>query len=190
EQLVLRGDGLTTTSLEILTGHEMTVRVRRQWRLAMTEAGGPADVDTYAGDSLVEHEDYETLARYDLAALPGEDVLVREVVLVSDHGVTYAAARVLAVVDRLPADVAHALATTHAPIGKLLVASGAQVVRELRRWGLVEARDLAPRLGPGVRPSSRVPARTYRMLDAGTRHPLTMITEWFAPRLFGTDGAF
>lgn len=191
EQLVLRGDGLTTTSLEILTGHEISVRVRRQWRLAISGGGGPAaGFDTYASDSLMESEDYEALARYDLAARSGEEVLVREVVLVSDHGVTYGAARVLAVLDRLPPEVAHALIASQAPIGKLLVASGQQVVRELRRWGLVEAGDLAPRLGPGVTASSRVPARTYRMLESGTRHPLTMITEWFAPRLFASGGAF
>lgn len=118
EQLVLRGDGLTTTSIEILTGRDIIVRVRRHWRLALpSEAEGVSDLlDTYTGTGLDPHAAYTTVGYQDLGGVPGDDVLVREVLLCDHDGVIYATARLFAALDRLPPVVAHQLATTDAPI--------------------------------------------------------------------------
>ena len=186
EQLVLRGDGLTTTSLEILTGKEITVRVRRHWRLhlpAQTETTD-AVIDGYADFGGNPFDAYITVGYQDLDCAAGDDLLIREVLLCGANGVTYGTASVFAALDRLPPDVAHQLATTDAPIGKLLVRAGIQVKRELRRWGMLRAGDFAAHLGPTVDPESRVPSRTYRMRDMTTGQPITLITEWFAPLLF------
>jgi hypothetical protein len=187
EQLVLRGDGLTTTSIEILTGHEVTVRVRRQWRFPLPTPSAPAGepIDGFAGLGLGDADAYAGVGFADLDAEAGDDMLIRDVVLIGDNDVTYGTATVYAVVNRLPEEVAHRLATTTDPIGKLLVRAGEPVRRELRHWGLLRAGDFAAHLGPGIRPGSRVPARTYRMVNMLTQRPVTMITEWFAPRLFG-----
>jgi len=189
EQLVLRGDGLTTTSIEILTGRDIIVRVRRHWRLALpSEAEGVSDLlDTYTGTGLDPHAAYTTVGYQDLGGVPGDDVLVREVLLCDHDGVIYATARLFAALDRLPPVVAHQLATTDAPIGKLLVRAGIQAGREIRHWGYCPAGDFAAHLGPTIRSESRVPARTYLMRDTATGKPLTLITEWFAPRLFQFD---
>jgi chorismate-pyruvate lyase len=186
EQLVLRGDGLTTTSLEILTGHEITVRVRRHWRLRLPAVAEPATAafDGYADFGTDTLDAFVTIGYQDLDCAAGDDLLIREVLLCGDDGVNYGTASVFAVLDRLPPDVAHQLATTGAPIGKLLVRAGVQVRRELRRWGLFRAGDFAAHLGPTVGADSRVPARTYRMCGVTSGEPLTLITEWFAPRLF------
>ncbi|OHV39864.1 hypothetical protein BCD49_09690 [Pseudofrankia sp. EUN1h] len=188
EQLVLRGDGLTTTSLEILTGHEITVRVRRHWRLALpAQAERAYDIfDGYTGPGADTLAAYSTVGYRDLGGVPGDDLLIREVLLCGDDGVIYATASLFAVLDRLPPDVAHRLATTGAPIGKLLVRAGIQVKREIRRWGHFPAGDFAAHLGPAVQADTRVPARTYLMRSMVTGEPLTLITEWFAPRLFDT----
>jgi chorismate-pyruvate lyase len=186
EQLVLRGDGLTTTSLEILTGHEIYVEVRRHWQVRLPEQveTGVATFDDYAGFGAEAFNAYVTVGYQDLECAAGQDLLIRQVLLRGMDGVTYGTASLFAVIDRLPPDVAHQLATTGVPIGKLLVRAGKQVERELRSWGLFRAGDFAAHLGPGVEPESRVPARTYRMRSMTTGEPLTLITEWFAPRLF------
>ncbi|WP_242605702.1 chorismate pyruvate-lyase family protein [Frankia sp. Cppng1_Ct_nod] len=182
EQLVLRGDGLTTTALEILT-----VRVRRQQRIPLDPS---ADQDRAAGDpshpdlAFGDTETYSDIGIRDLDCETGDDLLIREVLLTGDDGVTYGTASVLAVVNRLPVDVTRGLAETEEPIGKLLVRAALPVVRELRAWGLLPAGDFAAHLGPGIDGQSRVPARTYRMRGMLTGRPLTLITEWFAPRLF------
>jgi chorismate-pyruvate lyase len=186
EQLVLRGDGLTTTSLEILTGRDITVRVRRHWR--MTLPASPV-ADSYTGTNVAAPAACSTVGYQDLGGLPGDDLLIREVLLCDSDGVIYATASLFAVLDRLPPDVARRLATTGAPIGKLLVRAGIQSTREIRRWGLLPAGDFAAHLGPAVRAETRVPARTYLMRSMETGMPLTLITEWFAPRLFDRSGA-
>ena len=187
EQLVLRGDGLTTTSIEILTGREVTVRVRRQWRFPLPTQGAPASepLGGFAGLDLGDVDGYARAGYDDLEAEEGDELLIRDVVLVGDDDVVYGAATVYAVAGRLPAQVVHRLATTTDPIGKLLVRAGEPIRRELREWGLLPAGDFAAHLGPDVRPDSRVPARTYRMVSMTSQRPVSMITEWFAPRLFG-----
>jgi chorismate-pyruvate lyase len=186
EQLVLRGDGLTTTSLEILTGREITVRVRRHWRLRLPPPTDQAAAafDGYADFGSDTLAAFVTVGYQDLDCSAGDDMLIREVLLCGDDGVSYGTASVFAVLDRLPPDVAHQLATTGEPIGKLLVRAGIQVRRELRRWGLFRAGDFAAHLGPTVGADSQVPGRTYRMRNMSDDEPLTLITEWFAPRLF------
>ncbi|WP_131769826.1 chorismate--pyruvate lyase family protein [Candidatus Protofrankia californiensis] len=194
EQLVLRGDGLTTTSLEILTGRQITVRIRRQQRFPLTVPGQPsyaADTRGANGDprfnDLSIYTDLDTctdIGLHDLDGETGDDLLVREVLLTGDNGVVYGTASVLAIVNRLPTDVARDL-DTEEPIGRLLVRAALPVVRELQSWGQLPAGDFAAHLGSDLSPESRVPARTYRMRDMLTGHPLTLITERFAPRLFG-----
>ncbi|WP_250285670.1 chorismate pyruvate-lyase family protein [Frankia sp. CiP1_Cm_nod2] len=202
EQLMLRGDGLTTTSLEILTGRRITVRVRRQQRLPLTVPGQRGHAaDARGGDSgSLFHEDpwfhaaatrahrdtYADIGLRDLEGSPGDDLLVREVLLTGDNGVVHGAASVLAIVDRLPVDVVRAL-DTEEPIGRLLTRAALPIVRELRSWGRLPAGGIATCLGPGLSAQSQVPARTYRMRDMRTGRPLTLITEWFSPRLFGLD---
>ena len=60
-----------------------------------------------------------------------------------------------------------------------------QVTRELRRWGLLPAGRQAARLGDGLTSTSRVPARTYLMRLTSTGKPLALLTERFAPHVFG-----
>lgn len=183
---MLRGDGLTTTSLEILTGHEVSVRVRRHWRLQLPEQdeGGGPTFDGYAGFSANILGAFVSVGYQELACQAGDDILIREVLLCGDTGAVYGTASLFAVLDRLPPDVAHQLATTGAPIGKLLVRAGIQVKRQVRRWGLLRAGDFAPHLGPNVTADTRVPGRTYEMRSMTTGDPITQITEWFAPSVF------
>ncbi|KLL11522.1 MULTISPECIES: chorismate pyruvate-lyase family protein [Protofrankia] len=198
EQLVLRGDGLTTTSLEILTGRRITVRIRRQQRFPLTtpsQRGYAADIrGVDSGPRFHElatrtHRDtYTDIGLRDLDGSPGDELLVREVLLTSDNGVVHGAASLLAITDRLPADVVRAL-DTEEPIGRLLMRAALPVVRELRSWGRLPAGDFATHLGSALSAQSRVPARTYRMRDMRTGHPLTLITEWFSPHLFGHDSS-
>jgi len=77
-----------------------------------------------------------------------------------------------------------ALATTDQPIGLLLRDNGVQVTRELQRWGHLPAGRQAGRLGEGLTPTSRVPARTYLMRLSSTGKPLALLTERFAPHVF------
>ncbi len=196
EQLVLRGDGLTTTSLEILTGREITVRIRRQQRFPLIvpeQCGYTTDARRANSDPRFEDLDaytdldtYTDSGLHDLDGRPGDDLLIREVFLIGDDGVIYGTASVLAIVNRLPTDVTRDL-DTEEPIGRLLVRAALPVVRELRSWGRLPAGDFAAHLGSGLSAESRVPARTYRMRAMLTGHPLTLITEWFSPRLFGHD---
>lgn len=192
EQLVLRGDGLTTTSLEILTGSEISVRVRRHWRLPLPDRVDDVRADhlacAYTGmdDSGVARS--VSIAVETLGAAPGSDIIVREVLLTGDDGVNYGASHVVAVLGRLPATLAHQLATTDIPIGKLLVRASIPVRRELRRWGLTAAGFRAAALDPRLDPHTPVPSRSYlmRLVDRG--EPLAAFTEWFAPHVFEAGG--
>ncbi|GAA2512900.1 chorismate--pyruvate lyase family protein [Pilimelia columellifera] len=180
-QLVLRGDGLTTTALEILTGQPVQVVVRQHCRQPLPSAGA-ADAPGYTGVLGVDAGD--EAAALELTA--GDDVLVREVLLIGADGLRYGAARLVAAAGRLPTPLAHRLATTDEPIGRLLAAAGVPVVRQLRDWGLRRAGDRAPLLVGDLLPDARVPARTYLMrLRDGA--PLALITEWFAPTVFAAD---
>ncbi|MEJ2864283.1 chorismate--pyruvate lyase family protein [Actinomycetospora flava] len=183
EQLVLRGDGLTTTSLEILTGATVTTAVRAHWRLPLrAEWGAQADGASYAGEPADDSRRWAWFAGDVLDAGAGDELLVRELDLVGG-GTVLAAATLVAVLGVLPAPLAHRLGTTDEPIGRLLAAHGVAVRRELLRWGLRPAGELAGRLA--VAPESEVPARTYRMRAVASGRPLAAITEWFSPAALG-----
>ncbi|MBM9469360.1 chorismate pyruvate-lyase family protein [Nakamurella leprariae] len=197
EQLVLRGDGLTTTSLEILSGARITTAVRAHWMLplhadsrALNRVGGEptpgaddlAGADGYTGMAATEPGRWAQLGIDDLDAQVGESLLVRELDLLG-AGRILACATLVAVMGVLPPSLVHVLGTTDEPIGRLLAAHGIQVRRELVRWGLRPAGDLAERLA--VAPAAAVPARSYRMRATSSGRPLALITEWFTPTLFG-----
>ncbi|MFB6395197.1 chorismate--pyruvate lyase family protein [Polymorphospora lycopeni] len=191
EQLVLRGDGLTTTSLEILTGRVITVRVRAHWRLPLhadLHAMAPGD-EVYTGLDAPDLSWFAAVGADQLDARPGDDLLVREVLLTGDDGVDYGAASLVAALDRLPAPVAHRLATTDEPIGRMLARNQVPVTRELRHWGLRRVGARGATLGADLAADAPVPARTYRMRLVRTGRPLALITEWFAPRVFAERGA-
>jgi chorismate-pyruvate lyase len=190
EQLVLRGDGLTSTSLEILTGREISVRVRAHWRLPLhihLDAMAPAD-ELYTGVDAPDLSWLGAVGAGQLDAAAGDELIVREVLLTGDDGVDYGAASVVAVAHRLPEVVARQLATTDEPIGKMLARAQVPVRRELCDWGLRRVGDRGATFG-GVAQDALVPARTYRMRLVDTGLPLTLITEWFSPRVFAAGDA-
>lgn len=190
EQLVLRGDGLTTTSLEILTGVEVTTRVRAHWVLPLHDQArsvtGRCTVDAaeeYTGARPPESGRWAAIGFDLLLARPGEELLVRELDLVGD-GKVLAAATVAAVIGVLPPGLAHVLGTTDEPIGRLLTRQDVPVRRDLIRWGLRPAER--PDDGLGVRPDDRVPTRSYLMRSVRAGRALAVIEEWFAPGVFPT----
>jgi chorismate-pyruvate lyase len=189
QQLVLRGDGLTTTSLEILTGERIDVAVDGHWRIVVPEDA--ADVlpsSTLHFDD--EGPDVDAVLKTgvsELGAGPGDTLLVREILLVGTRGRVHGSAEVVARYEALPEPVVTALATTSQPIGRLLRDNGVQVVRELGRWGFLPAGSRADRLGAGLTPTSRILGRTYLMRDGRTREPIATLTERFCPHLFETD---
>lgn len=189
EQLVLRGDGLTTTSLEILTGDRIDVVVDGHWQMTVPPSrggllpGGTLHFDQEGPDV----DGYLALAVNDLGASAGDAVLVREVLLVGVAGRVHGAAEVVAIRRQLPDAVVAALAATSAPIGRLLRDHGVPVVRELSRWGFVRAGSRAGRLGDGLLPGSRVLGRTYQMRHATTGEPVAVLTERFCPHVFSAD---
>jgi chorismate-pyruvate lyase len=182
--MVLRGDGLTTTSLEILTGREIGIRLLEQRTVRVT-APTPVQPGAVSVRSAAPDDgDGAPAEMGELELRPGEELLIRRVSLTDPRGTVYAVAEVIAVVDRLPAAVATLLFTTPTPLGKALVADGVAVTRELRRWGGYQAGRFAPMLGPTLEAASVVAGRTYRMVAGETAEPLAVVTEWFAPRLF------
>ena len=186
EQLVLRGDGLTTTSLEILTGDRITVVVDGHWRLTVPDDGAlhPSTSSMHFDLDSPDVEDYLAMGLLELQVSAGDLLLIRDVLLVGAGGRrVHGSAEVVALLDGLSERVAEALATTDQPIGRLLRDNGVQVTRELRRWGHLPAGRQAARLGEGLTPSSRVPARTYLMRLASGK-PLALLTERFAPHVF------
>lgn len=185
EQLVLRGDGLTTTSLEILTGETVTVAVLGHWTITVPSAGeNIVSASTLYEDDSPDPVDYLATAHQHLEATPGERLLVRDVLLIGPRRTVYGSAEIIARMDELPASVAEELASTEKPIGRLLVEHGVQVRRELRIWGRLPAGARATRLDATLTPTSRVPGRTYVMRLASTGTPLAVLTERFAPLLF------
>jgi chorismate-pyruvate lyase len=185
EQLVLRGDGLTTTSLEILTGERVSVDVLGHWTITVPAPGE----NTGAVSALYEDDGpdpgyYLAAAHQHLDLTVGERLLVRDVLLIGPTRTVHGAAEIIARMDELPARVAEELAATEKPIGRLLVEHGVQVRRELRSWGRLPAGSRAERLGPRLSATSRVPGRTYVMRLAENGRPLAVLTEKFAPRVF------
>lgn len=182
--VVLRGDGLTTTSVETLTGREIGIRLQGQRKIRVTESAAEQDDDSTAYAGLEFDADGPLWGAEELETRVGDELLIRRVHLTDGGGTVYAVGEVVAVLNRLPATFAEAIQTTDIPLGKGLVAAGVPFVRELCRWGGYKAGELAGTLGPALHENSVVPARTYRMVSMETREPLTVITEWFAPRLF------
>jgi chorismate-pyruvate lyase len=185
EQLVLRGDGLTTTSLQILTGETITVEVLGHWTVVVPAPGE----DLVSASTLYEATgpdplDYLATAHLYLDTTPGERLLVRDVLLIGPTRTAHGSAELIARMDELPAAVADELAGTEKPIGRLLVEHGVQVRRELRKWGRLPAGPRAMRLDATLTPSSRIPGRTYLMRLAATGTPLAVLTERFAPHVF------
>lgn len=183
EQLVLRGDGLTTTSLEILTGSEIDTRVRAHWILPLHRdaRGVLGAVDHYTGSAAPASGQWAAVGFDLLGAGAGEELLVRELDLVGD-GTVVAAAAVVALIGVLPPALAHVLGTTDQPIGRLLSQQDIPVRRELLRWGLRPVPALSDRLG--VAPADAVPTRQYLMRSVRAGRPLAVIEEWFAPWIF------
>ena len=192
EQLVLRGDGLTTTSLQVLTGERITSRPLQHWVVAATDdlAALDSGASAYTGTvgSTVAAE--LRLAHDLLELLPSESLLVREVLLGGPSRV-WATATVALVLDRLPETVVRTLSGTEAPIGPTLHAAGVVTGRRLTGWGRRPAGRWAAHLA-GVRADDeQVPGREYVMTLPLSGHPLGYFVEWFAPALFDaphTDG--
>ncbi|PJJ58329.1 hypothetical protein CLV56_2580 [Mumia flava] len=187
EQLVLRGDGLTTTSLEILTGTPIDVVVDEHWLLPLHDALETlADQGSgYTGTSA--HQTGEAVRdAYDLLDAHGDEtLLVREIGHRGRDGRRYGASRAVIVLDRLPVDVARRLASSDEPIGRALAASAVTVDRELRRWGLSPCGPRARRLSGAVRAGDPLPSRRYLMRRRDDGRPMAGFTEWFAPCVFG-----
>lgn len=185
EQLVLRGDGLTTTSLEILTGETVTVEVLGHWTVTVPSPGeNIVAASTLYEDDSPDPIDYLATAHQHLETRPDERLLVRDVLLIGPSRTVHGSAELIARMDELPPVVAEELAGTEKPIGRLLVEHGVQVRRELRTWGRLPAGARAKRLDASLTPTSRVPGRTYVMRLAQNGTPLAVLTERFAPALF------
>ena len=188
-QLVLRGDGLTTTSLEILTGRTVRTSVRAHWHLPLHQQfrDMTTDDDQYTGSPPAEPGRFAQVGFSTLAAGVDDELLIRDIDLIGSdercgQTMVLAAATVVAVMSVLPSSTAHLLGTTDQPIGRLLADEHVQVRRELARWGLRPAGHLGERLGVG--PDSWVPARSYLMRAVSGSRPLAVIEEWFAPSVF------
>ncbi|SDT19879.1 Protein of unknown function [Friedmanniella luteola] len=192
EQLVLRGDGLTTTSLEILTGERIDVVVDGNWPVIVPDGDEPRQPVSslaFAEEDGPDLDGYVTAAVTDLGARPGTRLLVREVLLRGTSGRVHGGAEVVALHDALPPAVVTALATTAQPIGRLLRDHEVPVLRELHRWGFLAAGPRADRLDADLRPTSRVLGRTYLMRSAGSGRPLATLTERFCPHVFAAGPA-
>ncbi len=186
EQLVLRGDGLTTTSLEVLTGEQVTARPLQHWVVAATDdlsaAGG---ANPYTGTASLAVAAELRRAHDLLALLPQESLLVREVLLRGASQV-WAASSVSCVLDRLPETVVRTLSTSEAPIGRTLHEAGVVTSRRLAGWGRRPAGRWAKQLA-GVRSETeQVPGREYVMRLPLDGRPLGYFVEWFSPALFDT----
>ncbi len=182
-QLVLRGDGLTTTSLEVLTGDRITVSVRSHWvlagdqDLAVIEAG-----DEYTGTSG------EPIGRQVSRAVAGlrpdgdDSLLIREVLLTGRE--VWGASTVVAVLERVPESVRHTLATTDDPLGRTLHEAGVVTTRQVAKWGRVPAGRWGTVLAGSPGPDALVPAREYLMLPSSGDDPIAHLVEWFSPDVF------
>lgn len=191
EQLVLRTDGLTTISMEVLTGVEIMMDVYAHWVLPVHDelnhtvgTGGSLE---YTGvvESQVIGEVHDAITQ--LCAQPAESLLIREVVHRGSDGHRYGVAVSIVVLDRLPQQVARTIAQSDEPIGRALKNSGLQLSRQLMSWGLEPAGRLAERLSGDVRPRQAIPARTYMMTADGVTDGIGIFYEWYAPLLFIAD---
>lgn len=184
EQLVLRGDGLTTTSLQVLTGEPIASRPLQHWVVAATDDLAALDGGASAYTGTVGSTVAAELRRaHDLLELlPTESLLVREVLLGGTR--VWATATVALVLDRLPETVMRTLSTSEAPIGPTLHAAGVVTGRRLTGWGRRPAGRWAAHLA-GVRSTEeQVPGREYVMTLPLDGRPLGYFVEWFAPALF------
>lgn len=185
EQLVLRGDGLTTTSLQVLTGEQVTARPLQHWVIS---AGDDLAV-LGAGTSPYTGAQSQAVAAglrraHDLLDLSGsETLLVREVLLRGTHAV-WATSAVTAVLDRLPEPVVRALATSEAPIGRTLHEGGVVTGRRITGWGRRPAGRWAKLLVGVDSEDEAVPGREYVMTFGTDLRPLGYFVEWFSPQLF------
>lgn len=182
--LVLRGDGLTTTSIEVLTGREIGIQLQGQRTVRVTEAADASNDDSRAYAGVAFDADGPLAGAEELEPALDDRLLIRRVHLVDAGATVYAVGEVVAVLNRLPSELVTALLGTGTPLGKGLAAAGVAYSRELRRWGGFRAGELAQTLGSSLDATAMVPARTYRMVSMTTGKPLSVITEWFAPRLF------
>lgn len=179
-QLFLRGDGLTTTSLQVLTGDRITVDVLRHE--VQASAVGRSDGSAYTG--VAAHApDAQVGDAFDELDLDGTEPLLRREVLLRGRQV-WGASTVVAVLDRVPSSVARSLATTDEPIGRALHAAGMPTSRELRAWGLVPADRWTGRLSAVTSPSTRIPRRAYVMRSVADARPVAHFVEWFSPAIF------
>jgi chorismate-pyruvate lyase len=183
--LVLRGDGLTTTSIETLAGRRIESRLQGQRRVRLETLTTP-DRPSYTGVSPEVGVPLADIMQ--LEAAPEDELLVRRVHLTDPALIVFAVGEVLAVLDRLPPDLVETLSTSTMPLGRALVGAGIPVVRQMCSWGNRPAGPFASALGPGLTATSLVPCRTYRMVSMTSGKPLTVVVEWFAPRLFQFDG--
>lgn len=185
EQLVLRGDGLTTTSLEVLTGEQVTAHPLQHWVVAATDdlsaAGGGANPYTGTASSAVAAE--LRRAHDVLELLSAESLLVREVLLRGETQV-WATACVSCVLDRLPEAVVRTLATSEAPIGRTLHEAGVVTSRKLTGWGRRPAGRWANQLAGVESETELIPGREYVMTLPLDGRPLGYFVEWFSPVLF------
>ncbi len=186
EQLVLRTDGLTTTSMEVLTGATFTMDVVEHWVLSIHEDdAGEAHVGIdYTGVVPPVVRDDTGRVTELLHLREGDRLLVREVVHRGSDGIRYGAASVAVALDRIPPGVARALAESGLPIGQALRDSGLRLSRRLLSWGLEPAGPRAERLSGGIKRRQPIPARTYVMEADGVDGGIGVFTEWFAPVLF------
>ena len=187
EQLVLRGDGLTTTSLEVLTGEQVTARPLQHWVVAATDdlSGAAGGANPYTGTASLAVAAELRRAHDVLELLPEESLLVREVLLRGASQV-WATSSVSCVLDRLPETVMRTLSTSEAPIGRTLHEAGVVTSRKLTGWGRRPAGRWASQL-VGVRSESElIPGREYVMTLPLDGRPLGYFVEWFSPALFDT----
>lgn len=191
EQLVLRGDGLTTTSLEVLTGERVTARPLQHWVVAASHDLSAGGADPYTGTASLAVAAELRRAHDLLELVPEESLLVREVLLRGASRV-WATSSVSCVLDRLPTSVVRVLSTSDAPIGRTLHEAGVVTGRRLTGWGRRPAGRWATHLA-GVRSEADpVPGREYVMTLPGDGRPLGYFVEWFSPAVFdppsGWDG--
>ena len=183
EQLVLRGDGLTTTSLEVLTGEQVTARPLQHWVVAATDDLSGGGADPYTGTASLAVAAELRRAHDLLELLPAESLLVREVLLRGASQV-WASSSVSCVLDRLPEQVVRVLSTSEAPIGRTLHESGVVTSRRLTGWGRRPAGRWAGHLAGVDSETELVPGREYVMTLPGDGRPLGYFVEWFSPAIF------
>ncbi|WP_235738092.1 chorismate pyruvate-lyase family protein [Nocardioides alcanivorans] len=183
---MLRGDGLTSTSLRVLTGDIISVQVRAHWVLGAHDdlAALSGAEDAYTGITADRIDTQVARAQEMLRPAETESLLIREVLLTGGRQRVWGASTVVAVLDRLPEQIVASLAATDRPIGPALHESGVLTTREIRQWGLVPAGRWAGILAGLWSPEEQIPSRDYLMRAANDGCPLAHFVEWFSPAVF------